>query len=121
MPTFFFFLIAFSGHTDNTLFKLWVEMGGCMKQLPRRIIVKQLLQGRYPDGRPHNWDFRVDGRDRVLTTDGETIELASLGQQSSPQPGWEILLTDKDSNGRCRWTLYGIKTDLFPVASQSHS
>jgi hypothetical protein len=67
------------------------------------------LAGRYQPGtRPVLWDERFPGVDRVITTSGETIDLLSEGGQSSPAPGWELLLTEELAGQGSRWTLYGI-------------
>lgn len=80
-----------------------------LKAPVKRITVKSLLSSRYTSGRrPSNWDERIPGFDKVLTTDGEEISLMSNGQQSPPQPGWTILLTGEKEEGSYSWTLYGI-------------
>jgi len=65
-----------------------------MKKLPRRVVVRQVLSSRYQPGeRPLSWDERYPGVETIETIEGETIQLYSNGGQSSPAPGWEILLT----------------------------
>jgi hypothetical protein len=54
------------------------------------------------------WEAREGGIDEVRTTEGQTVSLISSGGQSSPKPGWELLLTNEE-NGSFRWTLYGIR------------
>lgn len=56
-----------------------------------------------------SWDERVDGFDVVKTEDGSELTLLSSGAQSTPAPGWELLLTDRTDGGEYRWTLYGIR------------
>lgn len=82
------------------------------KSLPARVVVDSILSSRYPDHkRPMNWDRRKQGLDRVSVRNGEEVQLISDGQQSPPQPGWELLLTsaeETDSGLAFRWTLYGL-------------
>lgn len=81
------------------------------QKLPRRVKVRELLAGRYgPGQRPISWDERRAGTDEVITADGERILLFDSGGQSTPAPGWEILLRAKAPNheGAFTWTLYGI-------------
>jgi hypothetical protein len=76
--------------------------------LPRRVTVSELLTSRYESGkRPASWEKRVAGMDTIRTPDGEELSLLSDGQQSPPQTGWVILLTDAEESGY-RWTLYGM-------------
>ncbi len=90
--------------------------------LPRRVIVKEVLDCRYSPGqRPLSWDKRYPGVEGIVTTEGESVTLYSNGGQSSPRPGWELLLlkpadstpeqsVDEDvPSGAISWTLYGIK------------
>lgn len=69
---------------------------------PRRVKIKSVIRSRYEargDGRftsgtkPLSWDQRLAGIDEVLTETGETLKLFSNGGQSTPAPGWELLLT----------------------------
>ena len=84
--------------------------------LPRRIRVAEVLDSRYgPGKRPVSWDERRSDIETVQTDTGEKIILLSGGGQSSPAPGWEILLTKEHperstSTGGTpvSWTLYGI-------------
>lgn len=79
-----------------------------LAELPARLRVVKLLESRYQSGsRPLSWDERRAGVDVILTEDGKTIRLASDGQQSPPQPGWTILVSDGNTEGYT-WTLYGI-------------
>lgn len=80
--------------------------------LPRRITVAEILDGRYTPGqRPMSWDERASGLEQLTTTEGETITIFSSGGQSTPAPGWELLLTEfaQDSPESFNWTLYGIR------------
>ncbi len=82
-------------------------------QLPRRIRVKETLSGRYEAGsRPVSWDDRRSGVEKIIADNGETITLYSNGGQSTPAPGWELLLT-KEANDvgeahAVHWTVYGM-------------
>lgn len=81
---------------------------------PRRVIVKELISGRFPAGKkPTSWDDRRGGIDKVKTTEGEIISLQSTGGQSSPGAGWEILIELKEKNVTDEplysWTLFGLK------------
>lgn len=88
-----------------------------------------VVRARYSAGsRPLSWDERKDGLEIVRTVDGEEVVLFSSGQQSSPAPGWELLLTkphDRETASRSssdgsdalasgssapayEWTLYGL-------------
>jgi hypothetical protein len=91
-------------------------MGIQTQQPPHRVTVEALLSSRYgkEGGRPLSWDARMEGVDRVRTSEGDEVLLISDGQQSAPQPGWTILLTQgvsvEGSEGECAytWTLYGL-------------
>lgn len=75
----------------------------------KRIKVGRVVESRYEGGfRPLSWDDRKAGRDLIETIDGERVALASTGQQSCPQNGWEILLTGGDETRGFTWTLYGL-------------
>ena len=76
----------------------------------KRVVVKRVLEGRYaPGARPLSWDKRVVGNDLIETVAGETVLLASNGGQSTPDAGWELLLSDANTeDGGVEWTLYGI-------------
>ena len=79
----------------------------------RRIQVSKVISSRYsawptsPE-RPDSWDERMSGCDTVEAEGGEVIRLASSPMQSTPRPGWVILLSDGDSKSGFTWTLYGI-------------
>lgn len=78
----------------------------------KRIKVAHIVESRYAGGfRPLSWDDRGAGRDVIETVNGERIVLASSGQQSCPQAGWEILLTGGDEMSGFTWTLYGLSSD----------
>lgn len=80
----------------------------------KRIKVARIVESRYQGGfRPLSWDDRKAGRDLVETSDGDKIPLASSGQQSCPQGGWEILLTGGDETHGFTWTLYGLGADAI--------
>ncbi len=76
----------------------------------RRVVVKEIIASRYAPGkRPARWNERVAGIDEVETTSGEHLSLLSEGDQSSPAPGWELLLNDETGDTKAvTWTLYGI-------------
>ncbi len=77
--------------------------------LPKRVIVKEVLSGRYKPGtKPMSWDARHPGTDKILTAEDESIELASTGGQSTPAVGWELLLMEQSKGVGLIWTLYGI-------------
>jgi hypothetical protein len=80
-------------------------------KLPRRVKVREIVAGRYPPGeRPVSWDERRAGTDEVVTEDGERLLLFDSGGQSTPAPGWELLLRKPAPNhsGAVTWTLYGL-------------
>ena len=77
--------------------------------VPRRIVVKENLGARYgSDGRPVIWEKRSPSNEKIRTIDGEEVLLNSAGGQSSPAPGWELLLTKEAPQGGFFWTLYGL-------------
>ncbi len=83
----------------------------------KRVIVKEIVTSRYggrasdkKHHRPTNWDERREGIDVIKGIDGADYRLRSSGQQSPPQPGWEILLTGGDKAIGFDWTLYGFKS-----------
>ena len=80
------------------------------RAVPRRVVVRDIMISRYhEDGRPVNWSQRAPGTEKIRTIDGEEVTLRSAGGQSSPAPGWELLLTEEHPGGGYLWTLYGIK------------
>lgn len=99
--------------------------------LPRRVRVASVIKGRYlPGTRPLSWDERSSGID-IVNTDGDgEVTLWSNGGQSTPAPGWEILLTKlMDVDGTqvaeshstsvpVQWTLYGLPSvHQFPSST----
>lgn len=83
-----------------------------MKDLPKSILVKEVVTSRYPSGqRPENWDQRIAGIDTVIASDGNSYNLLSDGQQSPPEQGWQIILRDGDNRSGYHWTLYGLPID----------
>lgn len=82
--------------------------------LPRRVRVAEVLSGRYQPGeKPVSWDQRISGVEKIRTADGDTLSLYSGGGQSTPAPGWELLLTKEraqlsEHEPALLWTLYGI-------------
>ncbi|MFN8392652.1 MAG: hypothetical protein U0136_20330 [Bdellovibrionota bacterium] len=89
--------------------------------------VGEVLESRYgPGRRPISWDERRPGVEKIKTDSGEVITLRSGGGQSSPAPGWELLLIREssglemprqssvgttaapDATNPLEWTLYGI-------------
>lgn len=89
----------------------------------RRVLVREVVTARYHNGqRPLSWDKRRAGIEKILTEEGETVTLLSGGGQSTPKPGWELLLVrtaeEKDYQSQLlspsaepavTWTLYGIR------------
>lgn len=74
----------------------------------RVVTVKNVLSSRYEsEVRPDSWDERTAGIDRILADDGQEYSLYSSGQQSTPKPGWGILLQDMKDNAYV-WTLYSM-------------
>lgn len=58
--------------------------------------------------RPQSWDARKAGIDVVRSLNGETVKLASSPMQSTPKPGWILVLTGGSEHDGYSWTLYGI-------------
>ncbi len=87
--------------------------------MTKRITVSEILSSRYgPGKKPHSWDKRSAGLDIVKTTEDEIIALDSKGAQSSPDKGWNILLSKDNGQKEVEnfgllssfsWTLYGLK------------
>jgi hypothetical protein len=100
-------------------------------KLPERIVVQEVVSSRYSPGqRPTSWDKRHSGLEVIKTESGQVLTLFSNGGQSSPHPGWELLLIEmvedapalasgkKSSSGSQQggatlpaysWTLYGLR------------
>ena len=78
--------------------------------LPRRVKIAEVINGRYQPGKkPLSWDDRTAAVEQIRTVDGEQLSLYSTGGQSTPAPGWEILLTSvNDEPNGLLWTLYGL-------------
>jgi hypothetical protein len=74
------------------------------------VTVKEIVSGRYGSlpGRPLSWDERREGIDIVRDDNGKLFRLFSDGGQSTPEPGWKILLRDGDERAGRRWTVYGM-------------
>lgn len=91
-----------------------------MSTYPRRVIVQSIVSSRYAPGtRPVSWDARKVGFEVIQTTESEQIQLWSRGGQSTPAPGWQLLLTKPTevntnsdspttSTSAIEWTLYGV-------------
>ena len=78
-------------------------------QIPARVQVKRIVRSRYDNSkRPASWDDRAAGEDRVEIEGGHSIKLQSDGGQSTPQPGWVILLRGGNAQAGYEWTLYGL-------------
>jgi hypothetical protein len=58
--------------------------------------------------RPTSWDQRLEGIDVIRAVGGETVKLKSSAMQSTPKPGWIIVLTGGTEHDGYSWTLYGI-------------
>jgi hypothetical protein len=78
-------------------------------KLPKFIVVGKILTSRYANGvRPQSWDQRSSGIEEIESVDGVRFVLNSEGGQSTPQPGWKIMLLSEHSEGAYSWTLQGI-------------
>ena len=78
-------------------------------KLPVRIRVQEIISSRYPGHkRPESWDSRKAGVDVIRSEEGKTLRLLSDGQQSPPQPSWELIISDGDAESGYKWTLYGV-------------
>ena len=89
-------------------------------KLPLRVKVKEIVKSRYqPGARPVSWNDRLDAIEQIKTDKGELLNIFSNGGQSSPAPGWELLLTRQipsnnlshlpdGSDSAFEWTVYGI-------------
>jgi hypothetical protein len=65
--------------------------------------------GRFSAGkRPLRWDDRVEGREVVKVEGGQELTLLSSAMQSTPKPGWILVLTGGSEREGYTWTLYGI-------------
>ena len=89
--------------------KMIGSRGEAVSRNERRVRVGRVVKSRYSAGfRPLSWDDRKAGVDIIETVEGEVFRLSSSGQQSCPQPGWEIVLTGGDGEQGYGWTLYGL-------------
>lgn len=81
-----------------------------MFELPRKVVVRELIKGRYQDElKPLKWDERISGFDLIIDSNGNHLKLESEGDQSSPSKNWQILLTGQGSEPNTfKWTLYGM-------------
>ncbi len=86
--------------------------------LKRQIVVQETVKGRYkPGDRPLSWDDRVEGVEEVVCSgDSDSITLWSGGGQSTPAPGWILLLSGEkrlleDGRLASMWTLYGVSRE----------
>ena len=75
-----------------------------------KVCVVSLVSSRYGGvgERPLQWDERQAGKDVVSIEGGETITLQSSPMQSTPKPGWILVLTGGSHHEGYTWTLYGI-------------
>ncbi|MEY4667567.1 MAG: hypothetical protein RL518_266 [Pseudomonadota bacterium] len=77
-----------------------------------KVSVVDVVSSRYggtEDGeRPLVWEERREGLDVVRIEGGETIALQSSAMQSTPKPGWTLVLTGGSHSTGYTWTLYGI-------------
>ena len=96
-----------------------------LDELPCRVVVSELVAGRYKgmEGslqRPLSWDERHSGIDIILTEAGMQLKLLSTGQQSSPVPGWKLLITGGSSDSGYTWTLYGMPAAEIAESAAVH-
>jgi hypothetical protein len=83
--------------------------------LPRCVKIVEVIESRYAPGqRPALWNERREGLEKIRTADGKVLQLFSTGGQSTPAPGWELLLTkvvpqtQSGTTAAFQWTLYGV-------------
>lgn len=80
--------------------------------LNAKVCVAEVLSSRYGavsgGERPLVWEERRAGTDVVRLEGGKTIPLISSAMQSTPKPGWILVLTGGSLNEGYTWTLYGI-------------
>ena len=80
--------------------------------LHAKVSVAEVVSSRYVGARggdrPLLWDERRAGKDVVRIEGGETLTLQSSAMQSTPKPGWILVLTGGSQGGGYTWTLYGI-------------
>jgi hypothetical protein len=77
-----------------------------------KVCILEVVSSRYGAARggerPLLWDERQEGNDVVRIEGGETITLKSSAMQSTPKPGWIVVLTGGSQHEGYTWTLYGI-------------
>jgi hypothetical protein len=83
--------------------------------LPCRVVVQRVVSSRYDskgaeasNARPDSWDDRIEGIDVVETGGAGVVRLLSSPMQSTPKPGWVLLLGGGNAGSGYSWTLYGI-------------
>ncbi len=80
--------------------------------LHAKVCVAGVVSSRYGGtkggDRPLLWDERCEGNDVVRIEGGETLTLKSSAMQSTPKPGWILVLTGGSEREGYTWTLYGI-------------
>jgi len=80
--------------------------------LHAKVCVGEVVSSRYGAAngttRPLLWDERREGTDVVRVEGGATITLKSSAMQSTPKPGWILVLTGGSEQEGYTWTLYGI-------------
>jgi len=80
--------------------------------LHAKVCVSEVVSSRYGTShgapRPLLWDERREGIDVVRVEGGATITLKSSAMQSTPKPGWILVLTGGSEREGYTWTLYGI-------------
>ena len=85
--------------------------------LAAKVCVAQVVASRYgisgkpvssKEARPQSWDDRKEGIDVVRAVGGGTIKLRSSAMQTTPRPGWVIVLIGGSEHEGYSWTLYGI-------------
>jgi hypothetical protein len=80
--------------------------------LHAKVSVAEVVSSRYGGDRdaerPLLWDERRPGKDVVRIDGGEILTLQSSAMQSTPKPGWILVLTGGSLHEGYTWTLYGI-------------
>jgi hypothetical protein len=80
--------------------------------LHAKVSVAEVVSSRYGGERgaerPLLWDDRRPGKDVVRIDGGEILTLQSSAMQSTPKPGWVLVLTGGSLHEGYTWTLYGI-------------
>lgn len=77
--------------------------------------VVRVIKSRYAPGtKPLSWDARLSAVEEVEVACGaenKIIQIFSTGGQSTPAPGWSLLLNycQESKDGKAaKWTLFGI-------------